>query len=92
MKNDQRDWCTYCCVPRRRSYGLSNIFAQGLKAGTHIPGGEDEEGLGLENATLKWSEVVDAEKQKEQDKTKSGVLGPSGSSDIPSPASSSENV
>jgi len=31
----------------------------------HLPGGEDEEGLRLENATLKWNEVVDVEKQKE---------------------------
>ena len=35
-----------------------------LKAEPHIPG-EDEEGLRLENATLKRNEVVDAEKQEE---------------------------
>ena len=35
------------------------------------------EGLGLENATLKWNEVVGVEKQKERDKTKNGVLCPS---------------
>ena len=63
-----------------------------LKADTHIPGGEDEEGLGLENATLKRNEVVDVEKQKEQDKSKNGVLSPSASSDIPSSASSNDNV
>jgi hypothetical protein len=57
----------------------------------HLPGGEDEEGLGLENATLKWNEVVD-EKQQEQDKTKNGVLSPSASSGIPSPTSSDEDV
>ena len=32
----------------------------------HLPGGEDGEGLGLENATLKWNEVIDVEKQKER--------------------------
>ena len=52
----------------------------------YLPGGEEEEGLGLENATLKWNEVVDVEKQKEEDKTKNGVLNPSTSSDIPSPS------
>ena len=54
----------------------------------HLPGGDDEEGLGLENATLKWNEVVDAEKQKEQDKTKNGVFGASASS----PTSSNDDV
>lgn len=49
-----------------------------LKAKPHLTGGEDEEGLGPENA-------IDAEKQKEQDKSKNGVLSPSASSDIPSP-------
>ena len=54
----------------------------------YLPGGEDEEGLGLENATLKWNEVVDAEKEKEQDKTKNGVFGASASS----PTSSNDDV
>ena len=58
----------------------------------HLPGGEDEEGLGLENATLKWNEVVDVEKQAEQDKTKNGVLSPRASSDVPSPTSSNDDV
>jgi ABC-type protease/lipase transport system fused ATPase/permease subunit len=48
--------------------------------------------LGLENATLKWKEVVDVEKQKEQGKTKIGVLSPSASSDIPYPTSSNDDV
>jgi len=60
--------------------------------GPHLPGGEDEEGLGLENATLKWNEVVDVEKQKEWDKTKNGVLSPSASSDIPSITFSNDDV
>ena len=55
---------------------------------SHLPGGEDEEGLGLENATLKWNEVVDVEKQEEQDKKKNGVFGPSASS----PTSSNDDV
>ena len=54
----------------------------------HLPGGDDEEGLGLENATLKWNEVVDVEKQEEQDKKKNGVFGPSTSS----PTSSNDDV
>ena len=54
----------------------------------YLPGGEDEEGLGLENATLKWNEVVDVEKQEEQDKKKNGVFGPSTSS----PTSSNDDV
>ena len=63
-----------------------------LKAETHIPGGEDEEGLGLENATLKWNKVVHVEKREEQDKAKNGVLGPSTSSDIPTPTASNDDV
>ena len=63
-----------------------------LKAEPHLPGGEDEEGLGLENATLKWNEVVHVEKREEQDKAKNGVLSPSASSDIPSPTSSNDDV
>ena len=47
-----------------------------LKAERHLPGGEDEEGSGLEHATVKWNENVGVEKQKEQDKTKNGVLCP----------------
>ena len=58
----------------------------------HLPGGEDEDGLGLENATLKWNEVVDVEKQNEQDKKKNGVLSQSTSSDVPSPTSSNDDV
>ena len=54
----------------------------------YLPGGEDEEGLGLENATLKWNEVVDVEKQEKQDKKKNGVLGLSASS----PTSSNDDV
>ncbi|KIJ91364.1 hypothetical protein K443DRAFT_686123 [Laccaria amethystina LaAM-08-1] len=46
----------------------------------------------LEDATLKWKEVVDVEKQKEQGKTKIGVLSPSASSDIPYPTSSNDDV
>ena len=46
--------------------------------------------MGLEKATLKWNEVVDVETQKEQDRTKNGVLSLSGSSDIPSSASSKD--
>ena len=57
----------------------------------YLPGGDDEEGLGLDNATLKWNEVVDVEKQEEQDK-KNGVLSPSASSDVPSPTSSTDDV
>ena len=60
--------------------------------GPHLPGGEDEEGLGLENATLKWNEVVDVEKQKERDKAKNGVLSASASSDIPSITFSNDDV
>ena len=63
-----------------------------LKAELHLPGGEDEEGLGLENVTLKWNEVVDVEKQTEQDKTKNGVLSPTPSSDIPTLTSSNDDV
>ncbi|KIJ91359.1 hypothetical protein K443DRAFT_14463 [Laccaria amethystina LaAM-08-1] len=63
-----------------------------LKTEPHLPDGEDQEGLGLENATLKWNEVVDAEKQKEQDKMKNEVLSPGASSDIPSPTSSNDDV
>ena len=63
-----------------------------MKAVLHLPGGEDEEGLGLENATLQWNEVVHVEKREEQDKAKNGVLGPSTSSDIPSPTSSNDDV
>ena len=62
------------------------------RGGPHLPGGEDEDGLGLENATLKRNEVVDAEKQKEQDKTQNGLLSPSASSDIPSPTSYNDDV
>ena len=40
---------------------------------------KDEDSLGLENATLKWNEAVDAEKR---DKTRNGVLSRSASSDI----------
>ena len=55
----------------------------------HLPGRDDEEGLGLENATLKWNEVADAEKQDEHDKTrKNEVLSSSGSS----PTSSNDDV
>ena len=55
----------------------------------HLPGGDDEEGLGLENATLKWNEVVDAEKPDEHDKTKKNeVLSSSASS----PTSSNDDV
>ena len=63
-----------------------------MKAVLHLPGGEDEEGLGLENATLKWNEVVHVEKREEQDKAKNGVLGPSTSSDIPTPTASNDDV
>ena len=42
----------------------TSLQRDSLKAGTHIPGGEDEEGLELENATLKWNEVG-VEKQEE---------------------------
>ena len=63
-----------------------------LKAEPHIPGEEDEEGLRLENATLKRNEVIDVERREEQDKTKNGVLSPSASSDIPNPTSSNDNV
>ena len=62
MINDQTDWCcpqTCCCVPRRRSYGLSHFFAEGLKAEPHLPSREDEGGLGLENATLNPSTSSD---------------------------------
>jgi hypothetical protein len=51
-----------------------------LKAEPHLAGGEDGKGFGLENATLKWNEVDDVEKQKDQDKTKNGVLSPNASS------------
>ena len=35
-----------------------------LKAEPHLPVREDEEGLGLENASLQWNEVVGVEKQE----------------------------
>jgi hypothetical protein len=63
-----------------------------FKAEPHLPGGKDKEGLGLENATLKWNAVVDVEKQKDQAKTKIGVLSTSASSDIPYPTSSNDEV
>ena len=46
----------------------------------------------LEIATPKWNEVIDAEKRKEQGKSKNGILSPSASSDIPSPTSSNDDV
>ena len=63
-----------------------------MKAEPRLPVAEDKEGLGLEHATLKWNEVVHVEKREEQDKAKNGVLGPSASSDIPSPMSSDDDV
>ena len=80
MINDQTDWCrpkTCCRVPQRRSYGPTTSLQKDLKAEPLLPGGEDKEGLGLENATLKWNEVVHVEKREEQNKAKNGVLGPS---------------
>ena len=41
------------------------LLLKDLKAERHLPVGEDEEGLGLENASLQWNEVVGAEKQEE---------------------------
>ena len=35
------------------------------KAEHHLPARADEEGSGLENATLKWNVVVGVEKQEE---------------------------
>ena len=61
MINDQTDWCrpqTCCLTTRRRSYGFSNFFAEGLE-GRPLPIGEDEAGLGLENATLNPSTSSD---------------------------------
>ena len=60
-----------------------------LKAEPHLPSREDEGGLGLENASLQWKEVVGVEKQ---DKTKNGVLSPSALRAIPSPTSSDDVV
>ena len=64
MINDQTDWCcpyTYChaVYPDEEVTDQVTSLQKDLKVEPHLPVGEDEEGLGLENATLSPSTSSD---------------------------------